>query len=480
MTVAAPTTKPALTQRITEIFLCALALVHPLALHNGYFDITETKLAVWWAFAALYLLALAAALLLRPARHTDRTLTGTELLFLLYTAVSLLAALLSGHVRSALLAADNRYQGIVNALLTLGTVLAVSRFGRPSRSLLHASGTAFALVCLLGIANHFGADPFGLSKNLSAFSQGRYISTLGNLNFYAAYLVLFTPVFAALAAGAGKKSLRIAGLILALLGVWAAMTSRSESAVLGLAAAFALLPLLCRTAAAFLAFPVCAAAMILFSLADSRLGGAGLSAITRMLCTSRAFLLLMFVGAFLWLWLRRSDDAAVQRVRKAYGTGLLSACLALAVLVILTNVSSLGSRLPASLSKWLVLDEDWGTDRGAIWQVCLSRYRALPFWQRVIGAGSGAVARLDRPAPIFRDAIVDAAHNEYLHTLIVSGVLGLAAYLGTLIAAARAALRKDAAHRALLAGFIAYSVQAAVNIAQPLTAPLFFLLLALL
>ena len=77
--------------------------------------------------------------------------------------------------------------------------------------------------------------------------------------------------------------------------------------------------------------------------------------------------------------------------------------------------------------------------------------------------------------------MTDSAHNEYLHYLLTGGLLGLGAYLALLATALRGALRKPSPVRTALGlAVAAYSLQAAVNIAQPFTTPLFFPLLALL
>ena len=77
--------------------------------------------------------------------------------------------------------------------------------------------------------------------------------------------------------------------------------------------------------------------------------------------------------------------------------------------------------------------------------------------------------------------MTDSAHNEYLHYLLTGGLIGLLAYLALLVLAFRKALRQPSRARTAIAlGCFAYAVQAAVNIAQPITTPLFFALLALM
>ena len=88
-------------------------------------------------------------------------------------------------------------------------------------------------------------------------------------------------------------------------------------------------------------------------------------------------------------------------------------------------------------------------------------------------------ARLDAHRRIFDDAVLDAAHCEYLQLLINWGVAGLLSCGGWIVLSLREGVRRGGALAAvLLPGLLAYAVQASVNIAQAPGIPLFFALLA--
>ena len=99
----------------------------------------------------------------------------------------------------------------------------------------------------------------------------------------------------------------------------------------------------------------------------------------------------------------------------------------------------------------------------------------------LIGGGCGVLAALDVQHRYFPDAILDAAHCEYIQLLLNWGVLGLGAYLVWIVLALRRAWKKGGALAfALAAGLLGYGVQALVNIAQAPGISLFFVLLAVL
>ena len=103
--------------------------------------------------------------------------------------------------------------------------------------------------------------------------------------------------------------------------------------------------------------------------------------------------------------------------------------------------------------------------------------------QHIFGAGPGALFHADAVQRVFPDAALDSAHNEYLQHLLVSGALGLLAYLFALGSALRSGIRKSAvfpAARGLSVALVAYAVQAVVNIAQPMTTPIAILIVGVL
>lgn len=77
--------------------------------------------------------------------------------------------------------------------------------------------------------------------------------------------------------------------------------------------------------------------------------------------------------------------------------------------------------------------------------------------------------------------IVDNAHNVYLHTLVSTGILGLIPYLLLcLFVFIRGLKSNDKLILLLLAGFVAYSVQAFSNISVIQVAPIYYVMMGLI
>lgn len=449
-----------LPQKLTELYLSALFLLLPLYVHNAYFDITEAKVGCFALLSAVYVLLMPFAEL-KSGDSPELKLPAWS--FLLYAALGIAASLLFMG-RSSLLSPSSRYQGVLVLGLYALSFLFVSRHGFFGLWAQTAALSAFTLVSLYALLQSFGLDPLGLWEGIRAADRGRYLSTVGNVNFLGAYLSLLLP----LCAGFYCRT-RNSLLLLPLALGSCALLCGSDSGILG--AGGGLLLLYGLTAGEESSHRACGAALgllglsiSLYGLSLSRFGLLSLSGAGRLLYYISP--LLSALGALLW---RRG-----KALRRPW---LLPAlvCGGGAAALLLCNLFP--ALVPASLRDDLVFSERWGSDRGRIWLHCLELYRSFTPLNKLMGGGSGCLALYDRSHRLFPDAVVDSAHNEYLQILLTGGLLGLAAYLSTLISALREGAKKQPA---LAAAVFGCALQAAVNIAQCATTPLLLMLTAVL
>lgn len=473
--------------RITAAYVSAVCFLLPLVYRDGYFDITQAKALCYGVLTILFLAAgCVAGLCRRRPGLWEEKASGGEKAMMVFAWVFLLSCLLSADPSGAVLGERNRYQGATAILLYTGLYFFLSRRADPGKSFVYWLLGGFFCAAGLGVLNHLGADPLGLIAPLSDFDRGRFVSTVGNINFFGGYISLTLPVCLTLLLTAERRSFRWGLGLLGILGLWGGMASKSESTVLGLGAALAVLPFLLRDRPESLRrfpllLPCLALAMQGFRGLAAATGGDGFSALTGLLLRPAVSAALAAFGMVLWWALRRRSPGALRRLVRAYGWCLGAGLLAAVLLVLLANTVIPSDRL-GTLERYVVLDADWGTDRGEVWRFCLDVYGDFPWWRKLLGGGPGVLARADALRPVFSDARLDSAHNEYLHYLLTTGALGLLSYLALLASTARDALRRDgsALSLALLAGCAGYAAQAAVSIAQPATTPLFFLFLSVL
>lgn len=477
---------------LTTVYLCAMFLGHPLIFTRFYFNITETKQAYFLIASGVYLLLLLFARIALPpdfgvARSRSKLHPAVALLFAFF-AVSLIGSLISPYRGEAFFGENNRYQGLFTLFCYACVVFALSRQDIDLRWPERAFLLGACIVSLLGVLNHFSVDPFGFYNNLRASDRGRFLSTIGNADFYASYIgMAFAVSFGAFLRAAGRRKQLLATLALALTS-FGVLVAGSDSAALGQIAVFALMPLLLFSdATALRRMPLgwsifFLSALVFGLLSDAFHSVTYLSSFFIVLSRPVISLLLSAIALAFWFALLFTKPDRLSRAKRPYALLLVGIVLLGAIALVLLNTVLRGLPL-GSLERYLHFSESWGTDRGKIWTFVLRVYERLPLTQKLFGASSGGLFHADAVKPLFSDAALDTAHNEYLQYLVTNGALGLGCYLAALVLALRAGFRRSGSepvYRGLTLAVVAYAVQASVNIAQPMTTPILFVLIGVL
>lgn len=486
------TTYRRVSDAITNVYLALVFFGLPLVFHRLYFDITEIKQSFFLITSFAYLLSLLIARILFPRgcgvpaekRRISPAVWGMAAFFLCMLA----AGLFCEHPETSFFGEKNRYQGILTVFAYTAVVLVLSRRKSGLRAAEAGLLSGAAIAGTLGLINHFGVDPFGFTANLVAADKGRFISTIGNLDFYGSFLSIAFPValngFVRAESGRARV-LSSAALCAVGLGTLAA---GSDAVTLGLIAAALFFPFLLFSDPRgmrrfFLGWAVFALCSLAFGLCAPYLPSATYlsrfaAALTKP-AVAAGLAIVCCAAAFL---LRKAGAQRLRRLRKPYGIALLCAALLAALCLVLFNTALKNVSLGGA-ERYLRWSGSWGTDRGKIWSWCARLYASFTPAQKVFGGGPGVVYYADAQNRLFTDAALDSAHNEYLHYLLTVGAAGLAAYLFALFAALRAGLRASAENplvRGFTAALAAYAAQAAVSIAQPASTPLMFVIIGLL
>lgn len=469
-------------ERLSSVYCGILFVLHPLMMHNGYFDITETKQIVFVGLTVAWLVCTAA--LMYPSNGCIGSICPEDMYSFLLVALYMLATFLCGHLSKGWIGADNRYQGIASFALYYIIFVFLSR-RRISEKVLIPVGVGFALVMLLATINHLGGDPLRLMENLVPFDRGRYISTIGNINFFGAYVCLILPIFWIRYCCGTNPHRQKWRFFLIVLGTVGAAASNSDCTVLGLAAAWLLLPFMARKSEVavkrwILLLPFTIAVLHFFRIITACLNGGNFSPVLQLILNPVVSICLLFAAFVVLVWERKNNYTSIEDFCRGYALVLIIGVIVFLIVLVLMNTVFLQTDLGV-LSEYMVFDSDWGTDRGRVWNACIERWVDMPWWQKILGGGSGCVAQMDSLNPVFSDAILDAAHCEYLHYLLTHGILGLGLYLGLNgMILYRCTKSGSGLSAALGLGVVGYLAQSTVNIAQPMTTPLYFVLLAML
>lgn len=418
--------------------LCAPYLLAPPP--EGYGAIATWKYGVFLALYTGFILLSAEQRLVSGRKASDRrgrpdAFALCVLAYFLFTCVSGVASPYPG-----VFFGNARQDGILTAGLYAASTLLLTRKLRPKKWMLYVFGGAVTILCLLGIVQLTGANPFRLyPPGLSFYDghiayTGQYWSTVGNVNMCAALLSAAAGAFAA-AAIRSRRGADWLCLIPLGLSVFSIVELDSEAGMAALLAGMTLLPpvaaasgcgvrnllLACSTIALALA----AAASLLFFDGGVVFVRSGRSAL--LLGTAAALALL---GLVLGRALEYVSPAALRR-------GLLTLTLAAAGggLLFLYWYDGFPEGFLAQAHELLHghWEDDYGSSRLYIWRQVWTLIRQRP----LLGGGPDSLGLrgltgfsfYNEAAGAVVTTEIDAAHNEYLNIWVNQGGLALAAYV---------------------------------------------------
>ena len=430
------TTTLSVLNRITNaflLFMCTLFLLYPGP--NGFGGIVSSKYNMFllfcggYVFLMLFLLAGNALFSHKKKKCMKAVFEETDWaqrFLALYLLLTWLSALLSPYFPETVIGVS-RYEGALTITIYVVCFFLVRAYGGISKTLVAAFGTAVTLFDLLCIIQLYGGNPFTLYPagysyvDAGIAYSGAYLGTIGNVDLVAAFFCLAIPAF------------------------WATMLrSRDRQRWL------LMIPLI-------------------------------LSLFVLMKMNVLAGLVGVLVGAVVSAVVIAPVSASVRRAAAWSLAGLF--ILALVVLYCFDfggTFHELHSILHGGLSG------SFGSGRLHIWGQVL---KAVPEHlllgtgpDTMLYGGLEAFTRYDEALGSTIVARIDVAHNEYLNILYHQGVLALAAYLGALAAAAKKWLvRSRCSARTAVLGtvLLCYSIQAFFGFSMIITAPYFYLALAL-
>lgn len=394
-------------------------------------------------------------------------------------------------------------QGRNNGLLLMGIYVAVyfaiSRCFYFMEYVFGALAVGAGLVFFLAIINYFYIDPLGMFIGYAERYVIDFSATIGNKNLLASFICICLPVLMFLFIHTEKKGLKWLYFSSCILGFSALLTADSDSGFLGffvflaIAVLYYIRKINRLKSLFFLIFSMLAGAKLLrlFSLVMSD-HSKGFTAIPSFFIYNMdiSFVLISAAG-ILTLILFLADKKYPNKILPrpvfyiALSVFILTVCAILAGMYYYTFVDT---ATPLNeVTSYLRFNDKWGTHRGYMWRISMEEFSKFDIKSLLFGSGPDTLYSVFYPhfselKSLYGDASTNCAHNEYINYLVTTGILGLAAYLTVLISFIVRAIRtaeKNPLAIICCAGVVCYSIQAIVNIAQPITTPLFILLICI-
>lgn len=508
-----------ITSTLMTIYVLFYLCIFPLATHDKYFDILQFRFQLYWIPTLIYgilFLVLGILYLIKDKRDNGGALTvklkenlkwnalktkltKTDICFIALIFIMSLSVLLADYQYEALWGSRGRFNGLVLWLMFFIAYWLVTRFYHFKKWHLYAYLIAACLPEIWGITDFFLLDLFHFHEGAAANYIYTFVSSVGNINTYTNMVALHLGASAAMFVLAkGKWEMILSGSALAIAS-FAIIMGISDNGILATGAVFAFLPFVAWNSRRDIVRYFIVLSMFVTSIivtAQLTIGRAtmadcdGGSVFVTIGKTTAGIALMIAVWVFtiiLMLAFRKVADQEEKSARCAKRAWTILVVLSMvAVLAVYIDANSGNhSEIWAPYQNILIFSDTWGTGRGINWRFAWEYFtKDAGLLKKLFGYGPDTyyIITMDRFKHAMRDAgygMFDSAHNEYIEYLTTIGILGTLAYLGVLITGVRQMLKKSKDRFAIACGFavLAYGVQAVVNIAIPITTPIYMMLL---
>ena len=454
--------------RAYSALLCLLFLpAAPYLLPGGgYLRITGFKFALYLCLTLPWLLLASPAALGRLKRGRLHPLHWAVTGFLLW---SLLSALLSPWPVTALLGGD-RHEGFVTLLFYGLGCLCCSALYKPGKHPCLCPAIALGFLDLLCLMQLGGMDPLGLYppgmgwRDANILYPGSYLGSVGNAGATGAVLCTISALlFLALLRGGGPRWLLLIPLLPA---AW--VLGRMEVAAAALALATILLLSLLAAVRSFQALGrwLIAAPLMLTAL---------LPCLLPVLVLSLPGLITQFLSR------KQEVERPAPLLRKLIAAVTLTGLALLPLFLRAYSGDLIPLREAGAILRGEIRDA-FGSGRIYIWRQVLAAVPASP----LLGSGPDTLGLLELHPYVWYSAetgktvvsSIDAAHCEYLHTLVCQGIPAAIFHVFLALLSLLRFLRRGNRASGVCAGAaLCYAIQACFGISTCAAAPLFWLLL---
>ncbi len=517
---------------INYIYLFLLLCVFPLVFHNYYFDITRTRSNFFLRITIGYIILIAIAYAFEiywTNLYKSKSLFVVEkkanpwlypelwmTFFLMSNFFAYLITLTDDgmiNANSAFTGSNGRLMGFSMYMVIGFMFLLLSRYADIKLPLYVLFGLVTIFSYFVSIVQHIDPDTkrfskigfepkgmwegflfyvFKLKDGISKKQYNIFISTFGNINIYACFIVISLAVFVCMFIFSQKLFYRIfAGIIVAIGGI-VIMIANSDSAYIGVGAVMILMFILAFRDDVLIKF---FQTLILLGL-----GNLGIVLINKYMSEVlnkkydkrggfaehldrldyAVFILIMLVVMYLIVFLinrKFKDKLEGMNKNKAIIIFISIIFVVGTAIVYIGNKKHIGA---------FTFNYRWGTFRGYIWTKSVQLFKAAPFMNKLFGYGNESVKTLmttyyyDEMVTVTKK-IYDNAHNELLQYLVTTGICGLISYVGLFITSFIYILKnseKDVVAYISLAVMLGYFIQGLINLNQPITTPFYFVFMA--
>lgn len=390
-----------------------------------------------------------------------KRLSVTDFCLLAYLLFSTVSVVSGGFYEDAFWGSFGWNMGWMSQLSFVLIYLAVSRFGgHYSRILAVFCGSAL-VVFLVAVLHRMLIDPIGFYEGLSGSQMAQFLSTMGQATWYASYLVVALPVGVAVFLFAKETLWRVLSGIYTVVGFASLVTQNSDSAYFALAGFMLVFFWVCvkkrETLNRFV--EVCtlffaSGKVMHFLMRIHPNPDLTYDFITALILDGTITWILLGVCVLLCIFLygRRNRPYPVVRMQWLGRAAVFTAGVVVIItvgLIVLQAKGVLSGGLSEKLSavSYFNWNDTWGNGRGRIWSFAVRVFAGESALHKFFGVGpdcfSSYVAAVhgEEAQLLWGDKVLTNGHNEWLTTLVNTGIFGAVFYIGIFVTAVRRYLR---------------------------------------
>ena len=461
---------------VLYFLLCTVAV--PLAVHNNYFDIVETKRMAYQYGSGVIALLTSLLFVIRKEKLKIRLHT-TEKLLIAFCIAALLSSYFSSSFKESFIGSDGWGIGTLTFILATEAIIL---FSNSHFDFDKWAGLFYGVnIVLLGlmILNSAAIDPLKMHEGMLQEQVMSYVSTLGNINWLVGYLCLLLPLsFERFLKGEKKRALQWLNLMALITEIVCVILCASDGIFLGMGVYIAcLLPEIIHNdedmkKAGFVIVVFALALLMIRYLAVFNWKYSEMSGLFKMLFKGYVPLFLLTLGVVTILLFHRGEKVS-------YGVRKAILCVTEAGIVACALYFVYGL-----IKAYRAYDYSWGNNRLAIWHESFYLYRVhfLP-QHKLFGIGVEMLRGWYDPLSKSLKTVIRSAHSEPVQVFMSMGIAGFTLYSLICADILLKYLRKDgrrAACRGYYLALFAYFAQSLVNSAIALNFALETVVIALL
>ena len=473
-------------EEVTSLYISIILLFFPLVYGDGLFNITQIKYTVYMRTTLVYFILI---FFMSITYYIRNKFDKVEIFLFALIAVWCVGLYFSFDRYECFIGNQHKKTGMFFYLIAILTAIIIRKNLKWKTSMTWCLIASTGIVSLLQILNRWGIDPLGYWSEISRPQNKWYISTLGNINYNAAFVCLTISIVICMFILCREKRKKIIFGIVIISSFAGGICCSSDGFYIGMLAAFlivfayaCIMPKLWKEV-----WSLCLCwwiANVMISILYNFLPGknTGIWKVSEKILDIKVIALETVLLIAFYLVVRFGNEFLEKNalwIKRIYAGIISLMCLVTAVLFIVATWQSFPENHPLH---WFVFNEKWGTNRGGLWIKAVNLFKESDIVHKLFGYGHNMVAlsleKVLRDNNLGRTVIADV-HNTYLNMLITSGIIGLILFMIAMIYLLKNGIRliKENKESGLfvVAGTGTYLAQALINGPQSITSPIVLL-----